>query len=346
MNFKSDNVAGVSSEILTAIMYANQSTADSYGTDSYSQKLQKRVAEIFEHDVTIFLTMTGTASNALALSSLVPGYGTVYCQSAAHINVDECGAPEFFANGIKLIACDGKQSKIDLDAIERHILHVQAERPHASKPVAISITQATEGGTVYSLTELAAVKTLVDKYALGFHMDGARFTNALVTLGCTPAQMTWKMGVDVLSFGATKNGAMLAEMVVFFNKKYAEDFDYRHKRAGQLASKTRFLAVQFLSYFEHDLWIKNARHANNMAQKLVKILQKVPQMNIKYHVESNEIFVNLPLDFVNFVREAGVQFYNWGEHSYRFVTSFSTQQEDLNKVDFLIEKFKSSFPEK
>lgn len=332
MNFKSDNVFGVSEQIMQALIQANTGTDGSYGTDTLTQELTKRVAEIFEHDVTLYFTNTGTASNSLAVSSLVSPGGALYCHKTAHLITDECGAPEFFSNGSVLISIDGVNGKIDCLQLESHINHVLTMRPHASKPSAISVTQSTEWGTIYTLDELAEIQKYAQKYNLALHMDGARFANALVSLGCSPAQMTWKSGIDVLSFGATKNGALCAEMIVFFNQKYAHDFDYRHKQAGQLMSKTRFFAAQFLAYFENDLWLSNARHANAMAQKLKQIFETHVPGNCVCPVQANEIFINLQEFLVKKLYAHGAQFYNWGGDTYRFVTSCATQEQDINML--------------
>lgn len=338
MNFKSDNAAGVSTEIMKAVMAANEGCAASYGADEYSKKLRDKVAEIFEHDVSIYLTSTGTAANGLALAALVPPYGTVYCHTHAHINTDECGAPELFT-GAKLTLIGGNHGKMDVQALENQILFDADIRPHASKPVAMSVTQLTENGTAYTLAELATIKDCAQRHDLYLHMDGARCANALVTLGCTPAQMTWKSGVDVLSFGATKNGAMMAEMVVLFNQDLAQDFDYRHKRAGQLLSKTRFEAAQFLAYLENDLWLHNARHSNAMAQKLAALVKKVPGVSIDHEIHGNELFVNMPQALADYVMQQGAHFYSWGPGVYRLVTSWATTEEEVDEFGTMVAGF-------
>lgn len=338
MNFKSDNAAAVCPEIMQAIVDANAGCAASYGTDEYSKKLSNKVSEIFEHDVTIYLTSTGTAANCLALSAITPAHGTVYCHTHAHINTDECGAPELFT-GAKLTPIEGSIGKIDLKKLDTQIAWDASLRPHASKPAAISITQLTENGTAYSLDELAAIHACAKKHKLYLHMDGARFANALVKLNCTPAQMTWKSGVDILSFGATKNGALQAEMVVIFNQTLTHNFDYIHKRAGQLMSKTRFEAAQFLAYFENDLWVKNARHANAMAQQLAKALQSTPGVSINHSVDGNELFVTMPKNLADELYAHGALFYPWGENCYRLVTSWMTSSEEITKFGAIVSKF-------
>jgi len=339
MNFKSDNTSGVSPEILQAITEINTGFSASYGTDDVSKKLKARVAEIFECDVEIYMTSTGTASNNLALSALVSPYGSIFCHKKGHINTDECGGTELFTGSAKVIPIGGDGAKIDLHELEQYILAANAMRPHASKPSVINISQVTEYGTVYTLDELAAIGALAQKYSLGFHMDGARFTNALVALGCSPAAMTWKRGVDILSFGATKNGALMSEMVVIFNKKYAQDFDYRHKRVGQLMSKTRFFAVQFLAYLDNDLWLRNARHANAMAAKLVTELSEYKNTKIMYNVQANEIFATMSSDLVKFLWDNHAHFYHWEDDVYRLVTSWVTTEQEINDFIELLKKF-------
>jgi len=327
MDFRSDNTVSVAPEIMAALTAANTGYQSSYGTDDYTKLVHTKVSQIFEHEVEIYFVATGTAANALALSSMVGNGGIIYCHEQAHINTDESGAPSYFSHCV-LRPVKGAQAKITIQEIEKHIKHVQELRPHASMPRGISISQSTEYGTAYSLQELAAIKKLTQLYGLCLHMDGARFSNALVALGCSPAEMTWKSGVDVLSFGATKNGAMLAEMVVFFNKELAKDFDYSIKRAGQLMSKERFIAAQFLAFFENDLWLRNARHANAMAQELMYCFEQAG-VKLLHKAVCNEIFVELTADVAQRLQDEGAQFYHWHDNVYRFVTAFVTTKEEI-----------------
>lgn len=338
MNFKSDNYAGVCPQIMQALVAANDGYAAAYGADDYSKSLTQKISEIFEHEVTIYLVSTGTAANCLALSAIAPAHGAIYCHTHAHIATDECGAPELFT-GASLKAIGGIHGKIDVSLLEQKIMLDKDLRPHSSMPAALSVTQQTEGGTVYSLDELAVLTACAKRYGLKVHMDGARFANALVTLGCTPAQATWKLGVDVMSLGATKNGAMMAEMVVLFDQQLAKEFDYKHKRAGQLLSKARFVASQFLAYFEHDLWLKNARHANAMAQKLVGILSTVPGIRVEHDVQGNEIFVMMSQQLAAWLIKHGAQFYPWGEGYYRLVTSWATSSAEIEVFGSVIAQF-------
>lgn len=341
MNFKSDNVVGIHPAIIEAIVKANQGTEASYGNDNYSQKLTEKCCELFETELIVYLTNTGTAANCLGLSALAKPHETICCHAEAHINVDECGALGLFTGGTKLVTFPGPNGKIDLNLLGHYIDGTSLHHPHGGKPTCLSITQATECGTVYSLEELHKISDFAKHRNLSLHMDGARFANSLITLNCTPAQLTWKTGVDVMTFGATKNGTMAGEAIIFFNKRYAENFDYVHMRAGQLASKMRFFACQFLAYLEDDLWLKNAQHANNMAQKLLKQFEAY-QIKSKYPVEANELFITLPKDLAEHLQASGVGFYAWGipeENLYRFVTSYLTSNTDLQQLHDVLKEY-------
>jgi len=334
MNFKSDNIGSISAEIIQAIIEANKGNQSSYGTDDYSIELNKQLSKVFEKDVIVYLTSTGTAANSLALSALVEPYEAIYCISESHINTDECGAPELYTGGARLVIVDSDvNGKINTDSLNEKILHSMCSRPHGQKPGCISITQATECGTVYNIGELIKIHNIAKKYNMPIHMDGARFANSIATLKCKPAEVTWKVGIDVLSFGATKNGAMCAEAIVFFNHEHAKNFDYLHKRAGQLMSKTRFFACQFLAYLEHDLWLKNSERANFMAKQLSQIFQD-HSIEIIYPVESNELFVTFPAKLSEYLKERKCGFYDWSTSNirnglYRFVTSCFTSNDDI-----------------
>lgn len=331
MNFKSDNVAPAHPQILQALIDANHGQQSAYGNDPFSQRLQERISEIFETEVSVFQTSTGTAANCLALSALCERRGQIYCHSHAHINSEEGGAPEFFTCGAKLISINGPDGKISVAEVESHILHAQAMSPHLQRPACISITQATESGTVYSLQELSHIHHLAQQYDVPIHMDGARFANALVALGCTPAEMTWKAGVDALCLGATKNGALCAEAVIFFQPKWAVNALCLQKQFGQLMSKMRYSSAQFLGFFQDDLWRQCAQHANAMAQKLAHVFIE-NNMTIAHPVEANEVFVFLDKTVAHKLQEAGVGFYQWGpaeDNLYRFVASFYTTEADI-----------------
>jgi threonine aldolase len=333
VNFASDNVAGIAPEILEALARANAGAAEPYGADALSAKLARRFAEIFEHEVAVFPMATGTAANALALAAVVPSWGVVYCHEDSHIAADECGAPEFYTGGAKLLGLPGAAGKIVPAAIAERL----GERGvvHHAQPAAISLTQATEAGTLYSRDEIAEISELARRHGLALHMDGARLANALAALGSTPAEITWRAGVDVLAFGATKNGALAAEAVIFFDPAKAGDLAFRRKRGGHLFSKMRFLAAQLDAYLADDLWLRHARHANAMAARLAAGLAAVPGARLRYPVEANEIFVELPEPVIGGLLAAGFGFYRWGGPAstcIRLVTAFDTRPEDVDAL--------------
>ncbi|HAA30426.1 MAG TPA: low specificity L-threonine aldolase [Cyanobacteria bacterium UBA8553] len=332
MNFASDNVTGVSPEILAALNAASDGTVMSYGQDEYTQRLESQFNELFETDVTIFPVATGSAANALALSVMTPPFGAIYCHPESHINVDECGAPEFYTGGAKLVTLPGADGKIHATDLAAVLASSGAGVVHHVQPAVVSITQATEAGTVYSLDEIHAIAEVTQSHGLYLHIDGARFANAVVSLGCSPADITWRAGVDVLCFGATKNGAMAAEAVVFFNQTLAKTFGYRRKRGGHLFSKMRFLSAQLEAYLKEDLWLRNADHANNMAKKLAQELVELPGVKLCYPVEANEIFIELPEAVIHGLLADGFYFYRWGGQdstTIRLVTAFNTKEIDV-----------------
>lgn len=340
MNFCSDNVTGVAPEIMEALIMANQGAAMPYGDDPLTQTLAAKLQEIFATDATMFPVATGSAANALALSVLTPSYGAVYCHPSAHINVDECGAPEFFTGGAKLVLVPGESGKIDPESLTQALESAGAGVVHHVQPAVLSLTQATEAGTVYQLEEIRTLSKIAKAHNLYVHMDGARFANALVSLGCSPAAMTWQAGVDVLSFGATKNGAMAAEAVLFFHpeshqnshQKLGKNFPFYRKRGGHLFSKMRFLSAQLVAYLENDLWLKNASHANQMASRLAEGLQSIPGVKILFPVEANEIFVEFAPEILQTLQTAGFKFYIFdGKQMGRLVTAFNTLPEDVEK---------------
>ncbi len=332
MNFCSDNVTGIAPEILTALVEANSGPAMPYGDDPISQSLEGLFCELFETAVTVFPVATGSAANALALSVMSPPFGAIYCHAEAHIQLDECGAPELFTGGAKLISIPGANGKIQAQTLASVLQSAGAGVVHHVQPAVVSLTQASEAGTVYSLEEVRAIAQLTQAHGLKLHMDGARFANAVVSLGCTPADITWRSGVDVLSFGATKNGAMAAEAVVFFNRDLADTFAYRRKRGGHLFSKMRFLSAQLQAYLTDHLWLKNAAHANRMAAQLATGLATLPGVRLCSPVEANELFVALPEAVLTGLQADGFQFYRWQEQPQpiiRLVTAFNTREADV-----------------
>jgi threonine aldolase len=333
VNFASDNVYGVDPRIMQAIVEANGRLTDvSYCHDDDSKRVDERLSQVFGTDVRSFLVVNGTGANSLALSAMCPSYGGIFCHVDSHINTDECNAPELITGGAKLITLGGEGNKLQPHALKNKIgqfLHGE----HGAKPSALSITQATELGTIYSCDEIKALALLAHGHGMKVHMDGARFANALVSLGCTAAEMTWKAGVDALSFGGTKNGGMMLESVVFFDTALADDFLYRRKRAAQLVSKGRFLSAQMLTYLKDDVWLPNAKRANALAQTLAKGLQLSNRVRLSNPVQANEVFAIMPRTLFNAVTAAGAYFYEWpmdglaeDEVHCRFVLSFATPE--------------------
>ncbi|WP_374651780.1 low specificity L-threonine aldolase [Dongia sp.] len=332
MNFCSDNVAGVAPEIMAAIQQANQGGMPSYGADAITARVEQRFADLFECKVWAFPVTTGTSANALALSTLTPPYGAIYCHPEAHVMVDECGAPELYTGGAKLVPIAGEGGKMAARDVAEALDNARAGDVHHVQPAAISLTQATECGTVYTPVEIGAIGEIARKHKVKLHMDGARFANAVAQLKVRPAEITWRAGIEVLSFGATKNGALAAEAVVFFDEALATSFGFRRKRAGHLISKMRFVSAQLDAYLDNDLWLKLATHANAMAQGLVGGLKAIPGVHLLHPVEANEIFIRLPLEIVGGLRRAGFDFYDWpgaAPGTIRLVTSFATRAEDV-----------------
>ncbi len=324
MNFCSDNVAGASPEILEALVTANAGAAMPYGDDTLTQQVAARIQALFETDAEILLMSTGSSANALALATMTPPYGAVYCHPDSHVNVDECGAPEFFTGGAKLVPVGGPQGKIAPDALAATV--TGAGVVHHVQPAAVSITQVTEAGTIYSPDEIRAIAAICREHGLKLHMDGARFANAVEALGCSPAEASHRLGVDALSFGATKNGALCAEAILFFDAALARDAGYRRKRAGHLFSKMRFLAAQWDAYLANDLWRRNARHANAMAARLAAGLSVLPGVKLEHPVEANELFVRMPHAMIEGILAQGFMFYRWEPEGtlVRLVTAFDT----------------------
>ena len=343
MNFASDNVYGVDPRILQAMVDANSRLTDvSYCHDDGSREVEVRLSQIFEKDVKAFLVVNGTGANSLALSAICPTFGGVFCHEMSHINTDECNCPELFMGGGKLITMPGRDAKLT-PAVFAEKLSQFGHGEHGAKPCALSITSATELGTVYTPAEIKALSDVAKPRGMKVHMDGARFANALVSLGCTPAEMTWKAGVDVLSFGGTKNGGMILEAVVFFDTALAEDFLYRRKRTGQLVSKGRFLSAQMLAYLQDDVWLPNARRANTLAQTLAKGMQASNRVRLTTPVEANEIFAIMPRKLFDALQAKGANFYDWpwdglgdDEIHCRFVVSFATPAEHVDSFLQLI----------
>ena len=336
-DFTSDNAAGAAPAVIEAIARANAGTALAYGDDPYTAELQGRLAEIFEHDVTVLPMFTGTAANALALSCLAPPFGAVFCHSGAHIFTSECGAPEFYTAGAKLVPVEGDEGRIDSSALEKAIADLGHGVMHHFQPAALSLTHATESGTLYGPAQIAELSAIAHREGLKVHMDGARLSNALAAQGVSAAEATWKAGIDVLSFGLTKNGGMAAEAVIFFDEALATQALFRQKRAGQVASKMRFVSVQLLALLEDGLWLKLAAHANSMALRLA-MGARAAGVEVVLPTEINEIFLKLDRTVADRLRDDGFLFHPWdaeparGPSSYRFVASFATEPADIDAL--------------
>jgi threonine aldolase len=327
-NFKSDNAAGVSPPILAALAAAGAGDGVAYGEDAWTKRLEGRMAALFEREVAVFPVTTGTAANALALAAIAPPYGAIYVHAHSHANTDECGAPEFYTGGAKLVAVAGAHGKLDPTELKRH-LAVAPRGVHWNPRAAVSISQASEAGTIWRADDVAAIAEIARAHGLRLHMDGARFANAVAATGASPAALTWRAGVDVLSFGATKNGAFAAEAVVMFDPALAEAIGYRRKRGGHLLSKSRLIAAQLEAYLADDLWLRQARHANAQAARLAKGLAARPGAARVHPVEANMLFLALPDRAVSGLTEDGFLFYRWpdeaGRSVIRLVTSFETE---------------------
>jgi threonine aldolase len=331
-NFASDNVAPVAPAVLDAIIAANDGAAASYGADELTQRLTSLAREVFETDLVIFPVGTGTAANGLALAALASAGETIFCHETAHILLEECGGPEFYTGGAKLAGLPGANGKLAPAALTEALAHA------GSAGAAVSITQATEWGTVYRLDQTTALAEVAHRHDLRLHMDGARVANAIAHLGCSPAAATWRAGVDALSFGATKNGALAAEAVVLFDPALADGFADRRQRAGHLPSKLRFLSAQLVTMLEGGLWLRCAGHANAMAARLAAGLTTVPGLLLVQPVEANELFVAMPEGIIGGLREEGFAFHGWLAPAgidgpvVRLVTSFATTADDVDDL--------------
>ncbi len=333
MKFASDNGSGVAPEIMSALAIANEGAVPGYGADAHTQDACDRLSEVFERDVSVFLVSTGTAANALNLAAITQPHGAVFVHERAHVHTDECGAPEFFMHGAKLLPLAGDHGKLTTAVVEQGLEDFPQRVVHHPQAQAISLSQLTECGTVYSVAEIEALCALAKTHSLRVHMDGARFGNALVSLGCSAAEMTWKAGVDVLSFGATKNGAMGVEAVIIFDAELATDLPFTRKRSGHLLSKGRFLGAQMSAYLKDDLWLGMAKHANEMAALLAAGIDKLHGARLRHPVQGNEVFAVLPKPVHEALLAAGAAYYPWEREpdgvAVRLVTSFCTSKEEV-----------------
>jgi threonine aldolase len=329
--FASDNNSGICPEAWEYTLKANQGSSPAYGNDEWTQKASDRFRELFEIDCDVFFAFNGTAANSLSLASLCHSYHSVICHEVAHIETDECGAPEFASNGSKLLVAKGNHGKLTATAIEAIV--TKRNDIHYPKPKVVSITQATELGTLYTLEELGGIKQVARQHNLKIHMDGARFANAIAATNQTPAQLTWKSGVDVLCFCGTKNGMALGEAIIFFDRTLAEDFAYRCKQAGQLASKMRFISAPWLGLLETGAWLNNARHANQCAAYLENELLNLDGIEIMFPREANAVFAQMPDRVIQHLKNQNWQFYNFiGVGGARFMCSWSTTKWRINEL--------------
>jgi len=331
-HFASDNYAGICPEALAALNEANLGHTASYGKDPWCEKADQMFRDLFETDCEVFFVFNGTAANSLALASLSDTFHSVLCHEFAHVECDECGAPGFFSHGTQLVTVPGKNGKLDAPTIEKIV--TRRDDVHHPKPKVISLTQATELGTVYTVEELNKINHVAKKLDLFVHMDGARFANAVAELKVAPRKITWEVGVDVLCFGGTKNGMAYGEAIVFFNKTLARNFDFRRKQGGQLASKTRFLAAQWIGLLRDGTWLRNGSHANRMAIELERSLKSIRQIKIPFPRQANSVFAEIPPAWVKQLHRQGWLFYTDvgpGDLA-RLMCSWDTTIEDVRAL--------------
>lgn len=348
MIFASDNWAGAHPQIAASLAAQAADYSPAYGTSDLDQAVGDRISVLFEREAVVFFVGTGTAANALSMALFNRPGGVAFAHREAHMLVDECGAPEYLTGGSRLAAVDGPLGRIDPSNLQHAIERFDPDFVHGGRPMAVSITQATEVGTVYGLDDIAAISAITSRHSLPLHMDGARFANALVALGATPAEMTWKNGVDIVSFGGTKNGCWCAEAIVLFDLGKAREMAFIRKRGAQLFSKSRFIAAQFDAYFRDNLWLETARHANAMTQKLAAALREGRATRLAWEPQANEVFAVMRKDTAEDLRRRGAVFYPWekpagwdgrieaDEALYRFVTSFATTDTDVERFAALI----------
>jgi threonine aldolase len=334
--FASDNYAGICPEAWLAMAEANHGCEPAYGNDSWTAKASDAFRALFESDCEVFFAFNGTAANSMALAALCQSYHSVICSDAAHVETDECGAPEFFSNGSKLLVAPSTDGKLTPQAIRA--IATNRNDIHFPKPRVVTITQPTETGQVYSPGEIAAISATCRELGLSLHMDGARFANACASLGCSPADTSWRAGVDVLCFGGTKNGMAVGEAIIFFNRKLAEDFDYRCKQAGQLASKMRFLSAPWVRMLESGAWLRNAAHGNACAKLLADEVASVTGVELMFPVQSNAVFLKMPAAAMDALRTRGWQFYTFIGGGARFMFAWDA---DPARVKALVDDIRA-----
>ena len=332
IDFRSDNTGRAAPEILDALIRANRGTALGYGGDDWTAALQQRFCELFETAVRVFPVATGTAANALALASLGPSWGIVYCSEVAHINTAEANAAGFFGGGVKLATVGGEHGRIEADRLAEALAGIAPGQIHRGQPSAASLTQATDLGSVYTLDQIRAVAEVAKGRSLKLHMDGARFANALARLGCSPAEATWRSGIDIMSFGATKNGGALCDAIVVFAPDLAEIVAVLLRRAGQVWSKMRFASAQLIAYVENGLWLDLARASNAIAARIAAGLRDTPAARLLAPVEANEIFLELPSAAMDALEADGFQFYRRSQSLARFVCRFDATAAEADAL--------------
>jgi threonine aldolase len=336
-HFASDNYAGICPEAWQALEQANHDHTVGYGDDTWTDRAANLIRDVFETGCEVFFVFNGTAANSLALASTGQSYHSILCHETAHVETDECGAPEFFSNGMKVLQVSGPAGKVEPRGVERLVL--KRGDIHYPKPRAVSLTQSTELGTVYAATEIRAIWAKTKEHALSLHMDGARFANAVASLGVPPKEITWQAGIDVLCFGGTKNGTHAGEAVVFFNRELAREFDYRCKQAGQLCSKMRFLAAPWVGMLQDGAWLRHAAHANAMARRLEDRLASLSGVKILFPVEANAVFAELPRTVIEALWEIGWKFYTFiGQGGCRLMCAWDTQPEDVDAFAHDVER--------
>lgn len=330
-HFASDNYSGICPEAWEAMARANHGHVPAYGDDEWTARASDMLRDLFEADCEVFFAFNGTASNALALAALCQSYHSIICHELAHAETDECGAPEFFSNGSKILVVSGDEGRIQPESVS-HMVQRRSDI-HYPKPKVLSLTQATELGTVYSIEHLQQLFEVARRHELRVHMDGARFANAVATLGVAPKEITWKVGVDVLCFGGTKNGMAVGEAIIFFKKELAQEFAYRCKQAGQLASKMRFLAAPWVGILENGAWLRHAAHANQMAELLEAGLQQIPGVDFMSRRQANAVFARVRPEVATALRTRGWRFYTFiGSGGARFMCSWDTAETDVTAL--------------
>ena len=336
LDFGSENTAPAHPAFVAAVAAANVGFATNFEAEEWTERATKSLREFFEHDtLEAFTVTTGTAANAIALGAMVPPYGMILCHWDAHIETDECGAPEMFSFGARQVPLPGEHGRLSPTSLDTYLSRARFGVVHSLQPAALSLTNLTEAGTAYTPEQIGELTEIARRYGLGVHMDGARFANAAATVGATPAQLSWKSGVDVLTLGTTKSGSLGVETIVSFNEKYSTPLAFLRKRSGHLAPKTRFLAAQLQAYMDDDLWLRNAQHANGMARDLAKGFQALPGVELIHPVEGNEVFAQMPESMASALSDQGVRFQRgWRPEPrhHRFVCSWATNLVHVNEV--------------